>query len=226
MGFFSFLGRLLFASLFILSAWQMFNEFDATGGPISKELIPKLTVVRKNLSSKLGVAIPDFDVSYVRQVAATIIFLKGVGGILFVFGSTFGSFLLLSYLALATPVLYDFYNYRPNKPEYDLLRNEFIQNAALFGALLFFIGMKNSIPRKQTKYTFSRYRLHVVHPAAREYEAFGHGPNATAASMMKSLPRLDLRCDLYSPIPMIIHRESIEATQLSFTVDARSCDAL
>jgi hypothetical protein len=42
-----------------------FNEFDATGGPVSKELIPKLTVVRKNLSSKLGVAIPDFNVSYV-----------------------------------------------------------------------------------------------------------------------------------------------------------------
>lgn len=36
-----------------------FNEFDATGGPIAKELIPKLTVVRKNLSSKLGVQIPD-----------------------------------------------------------------------------------------------------------------------------------------------------------------------
>lgn len=33
----------------------------------------------------------------VRQVVATIIFLKGVGGILFVFGSTFGSFLLVNY---------------------------------------------------------------------------------------------------------------------------------
>ncbi|CAI8603051.1 unnamed protein product [Vicia faba] len=149
MGFFSFLGRVLFASLFILSAWQMFNEFDSTGGPFSKELIPKLTIVRKNLSSKLGVAIPDFSATYVRQVVATIIFLKGVGGILFVFGSTFGSFLLLSHLALTTPILYDFYNYRPTKPEYGLLLNEFILNAALFGALLFFIGMKNSIPRKQ-----------------------------------------------------------------------------
>jgi len=26
-----------------------------------------------------------------------------------------------------------------------------LQNAALFGALLFFIGMKNSIPRKQLR---------------------------------------------------------------------------
>ncbi|XP_061370998.1 uncharacterized protein LOC133313617 [Gastrolobium bilobum] len=148
MGFFSFMGRVLFASLFILSAWQMFNEFDATGGPIAKELIPKLTVVRKNLSSKLGIGIPDINV---RQVIASIIFLKGVGGILFVFGSTLGSFLLLLHLALTTPILYDFYNYRPNKPEYSLLLNDFIQSTALFGALLFFMGMKNSIPRKQSR---------------------------------------------------------------------------
>lgn len=43
-----------------------FNEFDATGGPFSKELVPKLTTVRKNLSSKLGVGIPDFNATYVR----------------------------------------------------------------------------------------------------------------------------------------------------------------
>ncbi|KAK7278489.1 hypothetical protein RJT34_23519 [Clitoria ternatea] len=146
MGFSSFMGRVLFASLFILSAWQMFNELDATGGPMAKGLIPKLTVVRRNLSSKLGVGIPDINV---RQVIASIIFLKGVGGILFVFGSTFGSYLLLLYLGLFTPVLYDFYNYRPNNPEYNLLLNDFIQSTALFGALLFFIGMKYSIPRKQ-----------------------------------------------------------------------------
>ncbi|KAJ1409447.1 HR-like lesion-inducer [Sesbania bispinosa] len=126
-----------------------FNEFDATGGPIAKEFVPKLTVMRKNLSSKLGVVIPDINVTYVRQVIATIVFLKGVGGILFVFGSTLGAYLLLLHLALTTPILYDFYNYKPNKPQYSLLLNDFIQSTALFGALLFFIGMKNSIPRKQ-----------------------------------------------------------------------------
>ncbi|RDY09629.1 hypothetical protein CR513_05969, partial [Mucuna pruriens] len=148
MGFSSFLGRVLFASLFILSAWQMFNEFDANGGPISGELVPKLTIVKKNLSSKLGVALPDVDA---RQFIATIIFLKGVGGILFVFGSTLGSFLLLLHLALTTPLLYDFYNYRAGKPKYNQLLNEFLLNTALFGALLFFIGMKNSIPRSQLR---------------------------------------------------------------------------
>ncbi|BAT94716.1 hypothetical protein VIGAN_08134000 [Vigna angularis var. angularis] len=146
MGFSSFLGRLLFASLFILSAWQMFNEFDDTGGPVAKELIPKLAAVRRNLSSKLGLAVSDINV---RPVIASTIFLKGVGGILFVLGSTFGSYLLLFYLGLSTPILYDFYNYRPNNPQYSLLLSDFIQNTALCGALLFFIEMKYLITRKQ-----------------------------------------------------------------------------
>ncbi|KAE9612103.1 hypothetical protein Lal_00022256 [Lupinus albus] len=148
MSLFSFLGRVLFASLFILSAWQMFNEFGATGGPIAKELNPKLTIVRKNISTKLGLRIPNINV---RQFTATIIFLKGVGGILFVFGSRFGSVLLLLHLAITTPLLYDFYNYRPNSLKYNLLLNDFVQNVALSGALLFFIGMKNSIPRRQVR---------------------------------------------------------------------------
>ncbi|CAJ1976509.1 unnamed protein product [Sphenostylis stenocarpa] len=141
MGFSSFLGRVLFASLFILSAWQMFNEFDDTGGPVAKELIPKLTALRRNLSSKLGV----------RPVIASTIFLKGVGGILFVLGSTIGSYLLLFYLGLSTPILYDFYNYKPNNPEYSLLLSDFIQSTALCGALLFFIEMKYLINRKQIR---------------------------------------------------------------------------
>ncbi|CAL0316727.1 unnamed protein product [Lupinus luteus] len=148
MSFLSFLGRILFASLFILSAWQIFNEFDGTGGPFAKELNPKLTVLRKNLSTKLGVRIPNINV---RQFTATIIFLKGVGGILFVFGSRFGSVLLLLHLAIITPLLYDFYNYRPNSLKYNLLLKDFVQNVALSGALLFFIGMKNSIPKRQLK---------------------------------------------------------------------------
>ncbi|XP_028762329.1 uncharacterized protein LOC114720794 [Neltuma alba] len=148
MGFASFMGRVLFASVFILSAWQMFNEFDASGGPFAKELIPKLTVMRKNVSSKLGIEIPNIDV---QHFVATIIVLKGLGGILFVFGSAFGAFLLLLHQALTVPLLYDFYNYKPNRREYSLLLNDFVLNTALFGALLFFIGMKNSILRRQLK---------------------------------------------------------------------------
>ncbi|KOM52463.1 hypothetical protein LR48_Vigan09g112200 [Vigna angularis] len=162
MGFSSFLGRLLFASLFILSAWQMFvpdtlhntrsceasivDDLKLCSDIVAKELIPKLAAVRRNLSSKLGLAVSDINV---RPVIASTIFLKGVGGILFVLGSTFGSYLLLFYLGLSTPILYDFYNYRPNNPQYSLLLSDFIQNTALCGALLFFIEMKYLITRKQ-----------------------------------------------------------------------------
>uniref|UniRef100_U5G8A0 Uncharacterized protein n=1 Tax=Populus trichocarpa TaxID=3694 RepID=U5G8A0_POPTR len=129
MGFFSFLGRVLFASLFILSAWQMFNEFGENGGPAVTELIPKLAIFKKHLSSLLGVGILDIDP---RHLVAGMIALKGLGGFLFVFGSPFGAYLL-------------------NESTYIILLNEFLQSVALFGALLFFIGMKNLIPRRQLK---------------------------------------------------------------------------
>ncbi|GLU08135.1 hypothetical protein SLE2022_250600 [Rubroshorea leprosula] len=148
MGFFSFLGRLLFASLFILSAWQMFNEFGADGGPAAKELIPKLTLVKKHVSAQLKLKLPDIDV---KQVVATAIALKGLGGILFVFGQTFGAYLLLVYLALSTPLLYDFYNYSSSDPKFQGLLCNFLHSVALFGALLFFWGMKNSMPKRQLK---------------------------------------------------------------------------
>ncbi|KAJ9182248.1 hypothetical protein P3X46_006264 [Hevea brasiliensis] len=148
MGFFSFLGRVLFASLFILSAWQMFNEFGEDGGPAARELIPKLAIVKKHIFSKLGVQLPDIDPT---SIVAGIIVLKGLGGFLFVFGTSFGAYLLLLHLAITSPLLYDFYNYRQDEAEYFILLNEFLQSVALFGALLFFIGMKNLIPKRLIK---------------------------------------------------------------------------
>ncbi|RXH70746.1 hypothetical protein DVH24_013492 [Malus domestica] len=148
MGFVSFLGRVLFASIFILSAWQAFNEFGVDGGPAAKDLAPKFNVFKKNLSAKLGVAIPEIEV---RHLAAGVVAMKGLGGLLFVLNSSFGASLLLLQLAITTPLIYDFYNCSPENAKFGILLNEFLQHAALFGALLFFIGMKNSIPNRQVK---------------------------------------------------------------------------
>ncbi|CAI0383875.1 unnamed protein product [Linum tenue] len=129
MGFFSFLGRVLFASLFILSAWQMFNEFGEDGGPAAQEYMSKLSVVKHHLATTLAVKMPDIDA---RHVVAVNMVLKGLGGFLFVFGTPFGAYLL-------------------GEIEYLILLNEFLQSVALFGALLIFVGMKNFIPRRQIK---------------------------------------------------------------------------
>ncbi|CAN1310211.1 hypothetical protein LINPERPRIM_LOCUS27991 [Linum perenne] len=77
--------------------------------------------------------------------------MKGVGGLLFIFGSALGAFLLVLIVMFGCPVLYDFYNYDPSMKEFNQLFIKFTQSLALFGALLFFIGMRNSIPRRQLK---------------------------------------------------------------------------
>ncbi|XP_012455757.1 uncharacterized protein LOC105777192 [Gossypium raimondii] len=144
----SFVGRVLFASVFILSAWQEFNEFGVDGGPAAKALKPKFNVFSKTVTAHTGVEVPGFDIKVL--VAAAVAF-KGVGGILFIFGSTIGAYLLALQQVIITPILYDFYNYDTEKKEFGLLFSKFSQNLALLGALLFFIGMKNSIPRRQLK---------------------------------------------------------------------------
>ncbi|XP_072988599.1 uncharacterized protein [Typha latifolia] len=148
MGFVSFAGRVLFASVFLLSAYQEFSEFGVDGGPAAKALRPKFNLFVKHVSSHLGVAVPDVEM---KHVIATTTALKGLGGLLFIFSSSFGAYLLLLYLAFITPVVYDFYNYDIERTEFVSLFIKFTQNLALFGALLFFLGMKNSIPKRQSK---------------------------------------------------------------------------
>ncbi|KAL0388442.1 UNVERIFIED_CONTAM: Actin-related protein 9 [Sesamum radiatum] len=125
MGFFSFLGRVLFASIFILSAWQMFNEFGEDGGPAAKEWAPKLDLVKKHIDGLIGKNNLHIDV---RTFVAACIFLKGLGGLLFVLGSSFGAYLLIYYLILTTPLLYDFYNYKVGQPKFFGLLQEFLQD--------------------------------------------------------------------------------------------------
>ncbi|XP_065019391.1 uncharacterized protein LOC135583592 isoform X2 [Musa acuminata AAA Group] len=148
MGLVSFAGRVFFASVFLLAAYQEFSEFGVDGGPAAKSLRPKYNLFMKHVSSHLGIVVPHVEM---KHVIASTIFLKGFGGLLFIFSSSFGAYLLLLYLAFITPVVYAFYNYDIEKPEFVQLFSKFAQNLALFGALLFFLGMKNSIPRRQPK---------------------------------------------------------------------------
>ena len=86
------------------------------------------------------------------------------------------SSLQLLYLAIVTPIVHDFYNYDMEKAEFAQIFGKFtqvivdfsickfakqwlvlvseylwLQDLALIGALLFFLGMKNSIPKRQAK---------------------------------------------------------------------------
>ncbi|CAL1396430.1 unnamed protein product [Linum trigynum] len=148
MGFFSFFGRVLFASIFIFSAWQEFNDYGTDGGIAAKTLAPKLQVFSKHVAVQTGFEIPEIET---KAAVAAAVAMKGVGGLLFIFGSSLGAYLLLLHQLIFIPVLHDFYNYDPTKPEFNPVFIKFTQNLALFGGLLFFVGMKNSIPRRQLK---------------------------------------------------------------------------
>lgn len=148
MAFISFLGRVLFVSVFVLSAYQEFNEFGVNGGPAAKNLKPKFDVFCKHVSSQTGFEVPHVEMKHLILGA---IIAKGLGSLLFVLGSSFGAFILLLLQAITAPILYDFYNYDADKKEFTHLFAKFTQSLALLGALLFFIGMKNSMPRRSSK---------------------------------------------------------------------------
>ncbi|KAJ6681233.1 HR-LIKE LESION-INDUCING PROTEIN [Salix koriyanagi] len=152
MAFTSFLGRVLFASIFILSAYQEFNEFGVDGGPAAKALKPKFGVFTSHVQSHAGIQVPEIEIKHLVSAA---IFLKGIGGILFIFGSSLGAYLLIIHQLIAIPILYDFYNYDNEEKEFNQLFLKFTQNMALYGALLFFVGMKNSFPRRLHKKKWS-----------------------------------------------------------------------
>ncbi|EYU32537.1 hypothetical protein ABFS82_14G024300 [Erythranthe guttata] len=148
MAFLSFLGRLLFVSVFILSAYQEFNEFGVDGGPAAKLLKPKINVLSKHVAAQTGFQVPHVEM---KQLILGAIIMKALGSLLFVFGSSFGASILLLHQAISAPILYDFYNYEADKKEFAQLFVKFTQSLALLGALLFFIGMKNSMPRRSLK---------------------------------------------------------------------------
>uniref|UniRef100_A0A5B6ZVI0 HR-like lesion-inducer n=1 Tax=Davidia involucrata TaxID=16924 RepID=A0A5B6ZVI0_DAVIN len=148
MAFVSFIGRVLFAFVFLFSAWQEFNEFGVDGGPIAKSLRPKFDVFAKHVSTNTGLQVPDIEMKY---LVAAAIAMKGIGGLLFIFGSSLGAYLLLLHRAIAAPILFDFYNYDVDKKEFTQLFIKFTESLALFGALLFFIGMNNSMPKRTPK---------------------------------------------------------------------------
>ncbi|KVI01856.1 HR-like lesion-inducer [Cynara cardunculus var. scolymus] len=97
-----------------------FNEFGNDGGSAAKTLVPKFSVFSKHVTAHTGFQI--------KILVAGAIALKGIGSLLFIFGSTIGAFLLL----IATPILYDFYNYDVEKKEFSQLFIKFTQVMMVF----------------------------------------------------------------------------------------------
>ncbi|CAM6045194.1 unnamed protein product [Sphagnum compactum] len=151
MGFLSFVGRVAFSAIFILAAWQKIQDFGQNGGAALQALDPKFELFRKNVNEMFNInfSLPQ-DVETKHLLMAAIV-LEGLGGLLFTLGSSFGAYLLLIFLAAVIPIMHDFYNFDLESPDYLYQFNSFLKNLSLFGALLFFLGMKNSAFRQMTR---------------------------------------------------------------------------
>ncbi|KAJ0266052.1 hypothetical protein HA466_0001150 [Hirschfeldia incana] len=144
----SFLGRALIASVFLYSAWLELIGFGDDGGEAAKSLRPKFNAFVSHVTTHTGQQLPPVDM---KILVATAIALKGIGGVLFVFDSSFGAHLLFLHQVVAIPILYDFYNYDVDTKEYSQLFSEFLQNSALVGALALCMERKNRRRRQHQK---------------------------------------------------------------------------
>ncbi|KAL8162774.1 hypothetical protein V2J09_014263, partial [Rumex salicifolius] len=127
-----------------------YNEFGVNGGSAARTLRPKFDVFSQHVLSQTGFKLPAVELKYL--VAASIA-LKGLGSLLFIFGSSFGAYLLFLHQAVAIPVLYDFYNYDADKKQFSQLFAKFTLNMQLLGGILFFIGMNSKFIRRQSRKT-------------------------------------------------------------------------
>lgn len=109
-----------------------------------KAMEPKISILKSHMAS-LGVSVPEFQLKNLLMLG---IAFEGLGGILFLFGSSLGAYLLLIFLAVVTPIMHDFYNYDIDSREYVTEFIQFLKNLSLFGALVFFLGMKNYAAKK------------------------------------------------------------------------------
>ncbi|CAI9279726.1 unnamed protein product [Lactuca saligna] len=149
MAFLSFVGRVLFVSVFLLSAWQdvyRFNEFGVDASA-AKILTPKFNMLSEHFTTYTGFQVPKFEIKF---FFAGVIAIKALGSFLFIFDSTIGATLLILDQLIATPILYDFYNYDIEKKKFFQLTFSFTQSLSLLGGLLFYVGMKNSIPKRSS----------------------------------------------------------------------------
>jgi uncharacterized membrane protein YphA (DoxX/SURF4 family) len=151
MGFLSFIGRVAFSAIFILAAWQKIQGFGQNGGAALDALNPKFELFRKNVNEMFNVNFSLPQNVETKHLLMAAIVLEGVGGLLFILGSSLGAYLLLIFLAAVTPIIHDFYNYELASPDYLHQFNSFLKNLSLFGALLFFLGMRNSAIRQMMR---------------------------------------------------------------------------
>lgn len=138
----AFVGRVLFAFLFISSGFQKLTSFNLqNGGPVMSGMAPKMDNFIKTLDRVAGVQLPISQGYYVYMLAFAI-FLELAGGLLLIFNNTLGALLLTCFMLAVTPVMHNFWDEKENSQGRLNETINFFKNVAIIGSLLFYIGGK------------------------------------------------------------------------------------
>lgn len=147
------LGRFLFGFCLILSAGQTMFEI-ISDVRVREDFATHVSGVMDFLEYYFKITSTQ-KLDMVDNFVTAFMILKGLGGLLFLFSNRIanlmGAIHLTLYFMIATPVVYDFYHYEVGDPEFVLLLHGFMQNMALFGALLFLTKMRFKMYRRQLK---------------------------------------------------------------------------
>mmetsp|Transcript_2903 Transcript_2903/g.10515 ORF Transcript_2903/g.10515 Transcript_2903/m.10515 type:complete len:171 (-) Transcript_2903:164-676(-) len=147
----AFLGRCMFATIFVLSAFSMYDEVS-TGKTTTVDYIePKLinfrekvidTYVTPYIPAEVAKQVPPPVMATLEDTTkvTTYLFyaaigLQFLGGLLFVLGSKFGALLLMTALVGITPIMHNFWDLK-DTAEFGQELIQFLKNLALYGALL------------------------------------------------------------------------------------------
>ncbi|CAN6918551.1 unnamed protein product [Brassica oleracea] len=157
------IGRALFSSSFFFSAWHDYMELSSNWEG-----------AQDYWRLKFG-----YSGDQIKHLMAISITVKTLGGLVFIYGSFFGAFLLLLHQFIVTMIHHDFYTHRVDIEQFGLLylklkrltdqaatnsslfgHAEFVQHLlsfikglAVVGALLFFLTMKHKLnkAKKESK---------------------------------------------------------------------------
>eukprot|EP01026_Neomeris_dumetosa_P008963 TRINITY_DN1295_c0_g1_i2.p1 TRINITY_DN1295_c0_g1~~TRINITY_DN1295_c0_g1_i2.p1 ORF type:complete len:168 (+),score=18.25 TRINITY_DN1295_c0_g1_i2:63-566(+) len=151
----SFLGRTLFALIFVLSGIQKLQTFElSTGGPVMATMKPKMDLLLEKIQNHTSIQLEDQHVTLLQNnyqwMLLTAALMETVGGVLFVFDISIGAYLLLIFTITVTPIIHNFYDLPPSYEQMLEMVN-FFKNVTIVGALFFYLGLKGQLKNAKQK---------------------------------------------------------------------------
>ena len=141
----AFVGRCMFAFVFMASALNKLQTFIDGGEELSAALgmlSPRLDAARDAFASKTGIHLRFLPLGDVHLLAAAT-FLEGAGAALLILDVTLGAKMLMLFVMLVTPVMHPFWTHEDrSSAAYAVDMIAFFKNVALCGALLTYVAMK------------------------------------------------------------------------------------